>query len=458
MRMIFKKIGLVGLLFVVSFSLIGATCQSKKTQDQQEITITIWHLFDSEEVFKPIIASYQNIHPNVKINFVKKDPNEYEEDSLDALAQGEGPDIWLIRNDWVYKHNKKVTELPANLMRNSDKDVRNNLDIYKETFPQVVLDDNTVDGKIYGLPFYVDTLALYWNRDIFNQTWRDLEKQGTKEDPLLFQNPPSTWDSVIKLDKYITKKTSNNTIERSGIALGTSYNVQDSTDILAGLMLQNHTQMVSADKKSATFNLPIKKETGEPVYAGTSALEFYTSFASPSKESYAWNTEMPNSLTAFIEGKTAMMVGYEYAVNTIKQKNPNLSYGTAPLPQIKGSASAVDYASYWTETVTKNSKHPDVAWDFLVSTFKTGLDSYLMATGRPSPKKPTDVPDMGQRPLRADPFRFQQATAQSWFKGQYPMKIDTVLSNLIDNVIIYNQPPQTAIDAAAGQATLLLSH
>jgi len=455
---ILKKIGLIGLLLIVTFSLSGATCKSQKAQDQQEITITMWHLFDNEEVFKPFIDAYHVAHPNVKINFVKKDPAEYEEESLDALAQGEGPDIWLIRNDWVYKDYKKVVEMPAGAMKNSDKDTRSNLDIYKETFPQVVLDDNTVDGKIYALPFYVDTLALYWNRDIFSQTSRELEKQGTTEDPTLFQNPPSTWDSVIKLDKYLTKKTSDNKIEKSGIALGTSYNVQDATDILAGLMLQNHTKMVSDDKKSATFNLPIKKETGEPVYAGTQALEFYTSFANSGKESYSWNSEMPNSLTAFIEGKTAMMVGYEYYTNTIKQKNPNLNYGTAPLPQIKGSSSAVDYASYWTETVTKNSKHPDIAWDFLISTFKTGLDSYLMATGRPSPLKPADVPDMGQRPLRMDPFRFQQATAQSWFKGKYPTKMDKVLSDLIDNVVIYNQPSQTAIDAAASQATLLLNH
>lgn len=455
-----KKIFILLVLIVLTTT--GLSCTpGGKTNQQPEITLTMWELFDNQEVWAPIIKDFQLDNPGVKINFVKKDYSEYEDKTVDALASGEGPDIWMIKNDSVYKHYKKLVPMPDGLMAESTQNtqVKTNEEIYKQTYAPIAAEDNIIDGKIYGIPMFIDTLALIYNTTIFQDERRALEdaKKVASNDQLLLI-PPLTWEDIIAYTKLLTKKDGTN-ITRAGIALGGANNIPNATDILYALMLQNGTKMVSDDKKSAAFNLSQTKTTGEPVYPGTQALEFYTSFSNPSKETYSWNNSMPNAYDAFKQSKLAMMIGYAYQVNQLKQDVPTLSFNVAPLPQIKGVNVPVDYASYWTQTVTKNCKNPDTAWRFIKYAASKGLTNYTNTTKLPSPLKANDsiVPKTTERNINnALTFSFQVNSAKDWFKGRYPRKVDQTFFDLINNVTVYSQPSQTSIDAAATHVTQLL--
>lgn len=455
-----KKILFFLLLFTLTLSLSGISCRpggGEKLAGGEEVTLTMWHLFDDEEVFKPIIADYQKEHPNVKIDFVEKDYSEYEDDSLNALAEGSGPDIWLIRNDWVVRHHKKLSPMPENLLSANDKQKRTDLAIFKDRFAPVVADDLSLEDKIYGFPLYIDTLALYYNKNLFTKRQNELYELKDRENANFLNDPPQTWEDVIKATKLLTKREGNE-INQMGIALGTSKNTDQALDILYALMLQNHTKMVADDKKAAAFNLSIKKETGEPIYPGTTALEFYSSFSNPNKESYSWNTSMINDVEAFAQGKLAMMINYSFRRQTLSQTAPNLNYDIVSLPQIKGETSATDYASYWVETVTNKCLYPDVAWDFINYLTQNQLSAYLSSTKRPSPLKTAEIPEVNQRlNNKGITFQFQAMTAKSWYKGKYPLKVDQIFLELIDDVTIYNQPLQNAIDTAATKVTNLLA-
>lgn len=455
-----EKIILVCLVFVM-IATTGLSCVPGTSSTQQpEITLTMWGLFDNAEVWAPIIKDFQIDNPNIKVNYVKKDYNEYEDKTVDALASGNGPDIWLIRNDSVYKHHQKLVAMPSGLLtQTQNTQGKTDEEVYKQTYAPVAAEDNIIDGKIYGIPMFIDTLALIYNTSLFQAERLALEdaKQVTSNDQTLLV-PPLTWEDIITYTKLLTKKNGTN-ITQAGIALGNSNNVSNAADILYALMLQNGTKMVSDDKKSAAFNLSQSKTTGEPVYPGTQALEFFTSFSNPSKETYSWNNSMPNSYDTFKQGKLAMMIGYAYQVNQLKQEVPTLNFGVAPLPQIKGASTPVDYASYWTETVTKNSKNPDSAWRFIAYASGKGLNNYISTTKLPSPLKANDaiVPKITERNVnKANTFAFQVNSAQDWFKGRYPLKVDQTFLDMINNVAVYNQPSQTAIDSAATKVTQLL--
>ncbi len=453
---IYKKIIFVVLVLVltVNFSGCGPDNGGEKAPGKR-ITLKIWRLFDSEEIMQPIINDYiedRREKYDLTITYEQKEYDEYVETTTNALAAKQGPDIWMIRNDWVTREYDKLEPLPEKIMGEEQ---------YKEMFPAVVTNDNIIDGKIYGMPWSVDTLSLYYNQDILNKVREELEdaKIVDHQDKIL-EEAPGNWDELIRAVKYLTKKDGDN-IARAGIALGTANNVEHSTDILSVLMLQNHTQMISDDKETATFNLAIQKQSGEPVYAGTKALEFYKSFSDPSKEVYSWNTSMPDSVTAFIEGKTAMMIHYSYIQKQLFDRAPTFNYTISPLPQIKDSSQTdvVDYANYWVETVTNNCENPDVAWDFINYVRDRELNDYLKATKRPSPYKiaDDDVPIVKERvDDQGATFAFQLNTAKSWYKGKFPRKIDDIFYELIKNVTIHNQNPQAAIDAAANRATTWL--
>ena len=81
-----KKYLALTLLIAVGLTLSGLQCGAKKTTTSGLAEITVWRLFDSQDTFAPLIKQFEKDNKNVKIKYVMKDPEEYELDSLNALA------------------------------------------------------------------------------------------------------------------------------------------------------------------------------------------------------------------------------------------------------------------------------------------------------------------------------------------------------------------------------------
>ena len=411
----------------------------------ENLTLTMWYLFDDKAAYEPIVEAYQKEHKNVTINLVKKDPTEYETELINALAGGSGPDIFMIHNDWLPKHQDKLAPMPEDYM---------SVDEYKKTFAPVAATDLISDNRIYGIPFYIDTLALFYNNKLVREYNSALNKRtdltSEQEKNLYISQPPQNWNDFIEQAKKLTKKNGTSIIQ-AGVALGTSNNVESSQDILSLLMLQNNTKMVSEDKKTPTFNLSSRDSAGNIIYPGTKALDFYTSFALPNKETYCWNSSMPSSTDAFIQEKAAMMFNYSYVIAKIKNLAPDLDYKIVEVPQVKNTENKIYYANYWPFAVSKNSKYPQVGWDFLkYASQNTWQSLYHQTTQRPSPK-------WRHGATSSDPFVSQLEAAISWYKGKVPDKVDQIFKDMITAVVEKKQPSQQAIDAAAQNIITLWS-
>src|SRR5207253_1111406 len=100
---------------------------------------------------------YQALHPNVQIQYTEQDIASYESDLIDALASGQGPDIFSINNSWLPKYIDKIAAAPDKTFTYKD---------YRDTFVDTAVQDFTKDNKIYGTALSVDSLALYYNKDI----------------------------------------------------------------------------------------------------------------------------------------------------------------------------------------------------------------------------------------------------------------------------------------------------
>ncbi len=425
---------------------------TSKTNPSDKVTLTIWRTFDDNTAFSQAIDAYQADHPNVTIQYQKKDLADYEVQSLNALAAGTGPDIWSIDANWMARHVNKLLPLPDDFFKNAKtKEDRSNEQYYNATWAPVTAGVNVIDHKVYGLPLYLDTLALYINNDLWGAArnqYRQDHANDNNFDDALFRHPPATWNELLDELPYLTKKDSSGTITQAGVALGTSNNITNSADMLSLLMLQNGTKMVDTGQKSARFNTFQNDASGKPVYNGTNALDFYTSFARADKSNYSWNSTEPDSVQAFVDGKVAIIIGYQYLTQSLKQRAPTLDFDTAPMPQVKGGQ-PVNYASFWTETVTNNSRHADVAWDFLASLALRPI-TYLQVTKRSSALL-TDI-----QTNSSDVFPSQSLTAQMWPKGKSSDEVDGIFNQMIDNVVNKKQPLQSTIDAAASSVSSLL--
>jgi len=344
---------------------------------------------------------------------------------MNAFASGNGPDIWLMHNTWLPKHSDKIQPLPQLVA--GEKTPMFTIKDFQEQFVDQTALDLTSKGEIYGLPLYVDTLALYYNKQLLNSVG--------------IATPPKTWEEfnvdVIKL----TQIDSRGNISRAGAAMGTSRNINRSTDILALLMLQSGVNMTNTDNTSATFASSINNQ-----YIGETSLQYFTDFANPAKTVYTWNDQQHYSVDAFVEGNVAMMFNYSHQAETLRAKAPRLDFSIAPMPQLSAANVAVNYENYWAPTVWKQSKNAVEAWRFL--TYLTSLEGaakYIATSGRPPARR--DLISQQVDKIELGVFAKQALSARGWYQVDN-IEVEKIFAEMIDDVNLGRASIKDAIRSA----------
>ena len=163
---------------------------------------------------------------------------------------------------------------------------------------------------------------------------------------------------------------------------------------------------------------------------GLEALQFYSDFGNPFTRAYTWNASQPNSLDAFVQGTSAFFLGYSYHLPSIRARAPKLNLGIAAAPQISGNPE-VNYANYWTWTVSKKTKYPDVAWSFVdYLTSESAAPMYLQAALRPAARKALLTAQLEDENIGV--FASQVLTAKSWYHGKDPTGAMRAFVQLLD--------------------------
>ena len=81
------------------------------------VDLQVWGVFDDSDAYLPAFGTWQKINPFVgKIDYKKFAVDTYKQDLLNALAAGNGPDIFMIRNSWLPEFQDKVTPVPDGLV------------------------------------------------------------------------------------------------------------------------------------------------------------------------------------------------------------------------------------------------------------------------------------------------------------------------------------------------------
>lgn len=431
----YKKVTILFLLavFIIS-SGFGCKATSPATQAAMKpITLTYWRVFDGPDAFDDIIAKYKVIHPNITVNYKKLRLDEYESELLNALAEDRGPDIFSIHNTWIEKYQTKLVPMPdsitmvylstqGTIQKSVVSELKTNKSLsmkeLKDNFVDVVSRDVVLsDGKVYGLPLSVDTLVMYYNKDLFNLAG--------------ISKVPTYWNAEFIQDiKKLTKQDNEKQLVQSGAALGGSKNINRYSDILAALMMQSGATMMN-DKNQVMFNAAVGSNNFVP---GVDALRFYTDFGDQAKESYTWNETQPNSLEMFMNGTLAIMFSYSYDLETIKAQAPKLNFSIAKLPQIEGNPPTnINLANYWVEVVSKKSKNPNESWDFIqFITKEAQAKTYLEKTKKPTALRSLVATQKEDNEIGV--FADQVLTAKSWYHGKNVKAAEDAIAEMIDLV------------------------
>ena len=426
-----KNTNKIKLLFAfLGIFLIAAGCGSSNSGSNQPVTLNVWGLFQDSDAFNQLSAAYQQKYPNVNIVYTEKNVDTYESDLINALASGSGPDLFYIHNDWLPKYQDKLA--PATAAEFTVKDIKDN-------FVDAVNNDFvSADGGVYAVPLSVDSLALYYNKDILGSN--------------SIATTPKTWDELRADSKKIAKVNNAGFFTKSGVAMGTTSNIDRPEDIMYLLMLQAGTVPYTDDLSHSTIDQSVNSDSGN-LFPGAQALSYYTSFADVLSDAYNWNSRSNYSIDAFANGQLAFLYGYSFTRATILQHSPNLNFDVAPVPQPELGKNLVNFANYWGYGVSKQSKNPNWAWDFLkFITQKQTLENFDNQNGLPSSRKDV-IADQTSDP-QLGVFAASNLTAKSFYKKDQ-VKVDNIIRNMIDDVTLRNTTVSAALSNAAQQIDLV---
>lgn len=288
----------------------------------KDVKLIYWGLWEDKEIFAPVIEDYQRKNPGVKIDYQKMSQQDYRDKLLARSKNGQGPDIFRFHNTWLPQIKDVVVPIPESVMSGSE---------FEKTFYKIHQTDLKIGKFYYGLPLTIDGLVLIYNENLFKQAG--------------IATPPTTWDDVTDSVAKLTVKGPSGELVTSGIALGLAANIDHFSDILGLMIVQNGASLKTLDQTEAV-----------------GALESFRKFAEPPNN--FWDDTMPNSVTAFLQEKVAMIFVPSWQTSNIMTANPDLKLKIVSVPAVPGG-SPVSIANYWVEGVSRYSKNQLEAWKFL---------------------------------------------------------------------------------------------
>ena len=333
------------ILILVVLSLIVFTgCKKDDTNTQNgngsgedQVTLIWWNLFESQENVQPLIDAYVAENPNVVIQYkqqgISGGVTSYRNLLDNALTDTEkinDPDIFTVENTWLGKYKEFIASAPEDVIGQ---------DYFNDFYP--IIRQDFAKESVLGVPLYVDTLAVIYNKD-------KLIEQG-------YTVPDNDWSEFKNQAINLTKRDSSGKITTAGFAGGSGSNVQFNFDIISLLMLQN-----GADLNSSTV---LQNFSTNPEIIDS--FDFYEPLSGTSG---SWDDTQKLDVASFLEGRLAMFIAPSWRLNDIliynEKYNLGLDIGVAPIPQLSGG-DTIHWATYWGQSVSKASPNTKYAWEFV---------------------------------------------------------------------------------------------
>jgi len=387
-------------------------------------SVTVWGTMDQETAgrfFDTVRATSPELQD---VKYVERDPRTYREDLVNAMASGSGPDLFMVPQEEINFFADKVLPISYKTISQSAF-----FSSYVDAAQLFLVSQGTL-----AVPLYVDPIVMYWNRDLYAGAG--------------ISQPPSVWNDFLSVAPKISSLNTGAGFKRSAVALGEWQNIDHAKEILSTLFLQAGDSLVvraQDDKLSLVFGYGSQGNA-----PAESALRFYTEFANPSKTTYSWNRSLPRSLNAFASGELATYFGFATDYARITERNPNLRFSVAVVPQLNPRA-ALTYGSVMGLAVPRTAYNPSgAAITALRLTSAEASAALVQLTGVTSARRDTPIDTSTNATLGV--FAQSALISRGW-QDPNPEATDEIFKAMIESVVSGRAQPVGAV----GQASLEFS-
>lgn len=391
--------------------------------------VVLWGTIPREVIGGPLEEFKREHDANFILRYEERRAATFDRDLVEALASGVGPDLVLLPHDLIMRHSDKIFPVPYESFSARE---------FQDTFIE--------EGELYlradgigALPFSIDPLVMYYNRDIFSSE--------------AIARPPQMWDELLTLVPQLTRTDEARNILRSGVALGEFRNVDHAKDILSLLILQAENPIVEVVDGNPRSALADDRNRQTP--PAESALTFYTNFSNAANPVYSWNRSLPPSQDLFVAGDVAMYLGYASERAEIFARSPHLNFDVAEIPQIREAPRRSTFGRMSAVAVMRASENPGTAFfaAFLLSG-RDFVEDVTEANGLPAVRR--DLLGGGASEAHREVFNRSALMSRAWLDPE-PQETAQIFQEMVENVVSGRRRIGEAVDRADRELADLLS-
>ncbi|HEY9649865.1 MAG TPA: ABC transporter substrate-binding protein [Coleofasciculaceae cyanobacterium] len=408
MKTIFLK--WVSLLLVV----LTLTACRRSGETVTTITLSGWQSSPIEKQrIEQVLKRFESTYPHVKVKY-EIIADQYMDVIKTRLIGDAAPDVFYL----------DAFEAPL-LMTNEVLEPLDNYiteDFDLADFEPSLLEAFKEKSKIYGLPKDFSTLALFYNKQAFNQA--------------NLTEPPRTWDALRDYSKQLTfDKNRDGRRERYGLGIAPELARQY-------FMLKAFGGRLIDEKGYASF------ASSDSLKGLQLVIEQYRkdrSSAQPSDVGTSSGSEM------FGQGKVAMVIEGSWAIPYLKETFPNIDFATAEVPSVGGKPGTMAYTVAY--VMNKKAKHKDAAWKLIAYlTGKDGMKAWA-TEGQVLPSRKSVLSALGyEENSLYFPFIQSDGYATLWQAGTNLPMIMTHFNNQFISALLGEQSLRAAMGKAQRSA------
>lgn len=308
MKKIFVLVLILGCFFLIS------------TKTMAVEKITVWAMGAEAQKIGVMVEKFSEKYPDIHVTVQAIPWSSAHDKLITAIAGGTGPDVAQMGTTWMAEF------APIGVFLDLSKYLDNSKIISQEHFFTGSYDTNIVDGRLYGVPWYVDTRVLFYRTDLVAAVG--------------YEHPPKTWDEFLEVAEKLAASG------EYGLALSTN-NYQE----FMPFVWQNGGRIFDEQGKIAVT---------EPVFL--EALEFYVQlFTAGIAPLDAGGTDL---FQEFAAGRMPMYFSGPWMINLTQEQVPEIDgkWSVALMPAKKNRTSFIGGCNL---VIFNTSKHQAAAWKFV---------------------------------------------------------------------------------------------
>jgi multiple sugar transport system substrate-binding protein len=318
------------ILLALALCFAGMGCAKKAS----EIRFWTFHANEEGAWMQSLVDEYAKINPNVTIKLEFIPGTEYMNGTAltSAFAADSGPDIYVMS--------------PGDFLKYVNSGLALDLTPY---YTQAMLDDFmatsiqavTVDGKIYAVPFEIELLGLYYDKDV-------LDAAGLAA--------PKTWDELVDATRRLTTPT------MPGLAIPTEQGYYQNF-VWYPFLWANNSEVLDVNTKRGVFEGARVEQSlkiwGDLLKAGAAA-------------------KLPRPPTDALigDGTVPMQIVGTWLIGTLEREYPGKNIQLAPIPVPAGGRAATD-AGGWKFMVNAKTRYKDEAAKFVMWALAENIEKPL---------------------------------------------------------------------------------